>query len=143
MDNQLLDFTRSRWNRMLLNGFWCLLGLMIVFESLFLAYITPLPTGDFFNRYMLLPTFLHLVLLSITELAIRFVPDRLRDYLLLVVCAILTFIIVVINIEVSYLIPCLFLPVLVSIFYFSLKKLIAASIFCLLSSFYPVFSEQQ
>ncbi|CDN45817.1 MULTISPECIES: diguanylate cyclase [Paenibacillus] len=135
MDDQLLDFTRARWNRMLMNGFWCLLGLMILFEFLYLAFITPLASGIFFKKYILLPTVLHLSVLVGAEFAIRYLSERLRDYSLLVASALMTFIIVEINIEVNYIVIALFLPVLVSIFYFSSKKLVFADVLCLLSLF--------
>ncbi|QJC53213.1 diguanylate cyclase [Paenibacillus albicereus] len=131
MDDQLLDFTRARWNRMLMNGFWCLLVLMVILEGLFLIFITPLAPDVFLRRYMLLPTSLHLSVLVLTELCLRFLEERLRDYSLLAASSLLTFIIVDINIEIGYIIPALFLPVLVSIFYFSSRKLIAAAILSL------------
>jgi diguanylate cyclase (GGDEF)-like protein len=135
LDDQLLDFTRARWNRMLMNGFWCLLGLMMLFEFLYLAYITPLAPGVFFKKYILLPTALHLIVLIGAELAIRYLSEKIRDYALLIASALMTFIIAEINIEVNYIIMALFLPVLVSTFYFSAKKLLFAFLLCLIALF--------
>lgn len=133
LDDQLLDFTRARWNRMLLNGFWCLLVLMVILECLYLIFITPLASEDFIRYYMLVPTSLHLSVLVLTELCLRFLEERLRDYTLLAAASVITFIIVDINVEIGYIIPALFTPVFVSIFYFSARKLIAASIMSLIT----------
>ncbi|SDT22504.1 two-component system, cell cycle response regulator [Paenibacillaceae bacterium GAS479] len=133
LDDQLLDFTRARWNRMLMKGFWSLLVLMVMLECLYLIFITPLAPEEFFRHYMLIPAALHLSVLVLSELCLRFLEERMRDYALLAASSVITFIIVDINVEIGYIIPALFLPVLVSIFYFSARKLIAASLMSLVT----------
>ncbi|WP_274652423.1 sensor domain-containing diguanylate cyclase [Paenibacillus humicola] len=125
MDYETLDFKRSRWNRTLLNGFWSILLLSIFLECLYLT-ITELPTGAFILHFMVLPFLLQLGTLLAAETALRLLSDKFQDYVIILTSTLLAFIIVDIHDSITYLLIALFLPVMVSIFYFHPKKLLIA-----------------
>lgn len=125
MDYESIDYNRYRWNRMLLNVFWIILIITIILESMYLT-ITEIPAFEFFTSFMLKPSVLQLALLLVTETALRVLKGKFQDYILILTSALLAVIIVVIHNSINYLLLALFLPVMVSIFYFHPKKLIFA-----------------
>ena len=127
MDNESINYNRYRWNRMLLNGFWFILVLTIVLECLFLT-ISEEPPGQFIRQYMIKPSALQLVTILFAESMLRFLKGKYQDYILIFISTVLSFIIVYIHNSLNYLLLALFLPVMVSIFYFQLKKLAFALI---------------
>ncbi|MFC5652388.1 GGDEF domain-containing protein [Paenibacillus solisilvae] len=126
MDYESIDYNRYRWNRMLLNVFWIILILTILLEFLYLITITEIPAFEFFTNFMLKPSALQLVVLLLTETALRVLKGKYQDYILILTSALLAVIIVEIHNSINYLLLALFLPVMVSIFYFHPKKLIFA-----------------
>ncbi|MBB3071194.1 diguanylate cyclase (GGDEF)-like protein [Paenibacillus baekrokdamisoli] len=125
MDYESIEYNRYRWNRMLLNGFWCILIITILLEGMYLT-ITKEPFLAFITNYMLEPTILQLSLLLIAETAFRVLKGKYQDYIIILTSALLAFIIVYIHNSINYLLLALFLPVMVSVFYFHPKKLIFA-----------------
>ncbi|AJY75823.1 sensor domain-containing diguanylate cyclase [Paenibacillus beijingensis] len=136
MENSL-DYNRNRWNRMLLNGFWLLLLLTILLESLYLP-VTYLPSSQFVMHYIALPTLFQLIVLLLAETGLRLLSDRFKDYMLIAASALLSTVIVNVHIEINYLLLALFCPVIVSIFYFHTKKLLFA-LGCTLASLYGLY----
>ena len=125
MDYESIDYNRYRWNRMLLNVFWIILIITIILESMYLT-ITEMPAFEFFTNYMLKPSVLQLALLLLTETAFRVLNGKFQDYILILTSALLAVIIVDIHNSINYLLLALFMPVMVSIFYFHPKKLFFA-----------------
>ncbi|WP_219835938.1 diguanylate cyclase [Paenibacillus sp. R14(2021)] len=134
MDNESINYNRYRWNRMLLNGFWSILVITVVLECLYLT-ITEVPTGQFIRAYMLKPSAFQFTTLLIAETGLRVLRGKYQDYILILTSAVLAFIIVFIHNSINYLLLALFLPVMVSIFYFQNKKLLFALVNTLSSLF--------
>ena len=125
MDYESIDYNRYRWNRMLLNVFWIILIITIILESMY-WYNYQMPAFEFFTNYMLKPSVLQLALLLLAETAFRVLKGKFQDYILILTSALLAVIIVDIHNSINYLLLALFMPVMVSIFYFHPKKLFFA-----------------
>ncbi|WP_164545526.1 GGDEF domain-containing protein [Paenibacillus albus] len=125
MDYESITYNRYRWNRMLLNGFWSILVLTIVLESLY-STVSELPRTQFIIEYMVRPSALLLGLLLMAELGLRLYNGRYQDYIVILTSTLIAFTIVYIHNTINYLILALFLPIMVSIFYFQIKKLLFA-----------------
>ncbi|UVI31785.1 GGDEF domain-containing protein [Paenibacillus spongiae] len=132
MDFESLDYKRSRWNRMLLNGFWFILVLTIVLEFLYLT-VSDISNTSFLIDYILRPSIIQLAVLCLSELGLKLLKGKYQDYILIFTSAILASVIVLIHNSINYLLLALFLPVMVSIFYFHIRKLLFAFANTLLS----------
>ncbi|REE56355.1 diguanylate cyclase (GGDEF)-like protein [Paenibacillus taihuensis] len=125
MDYESINYNRYRWNRMLLTGFWSILVITIILECLY-STVTDLPLTQFFIEYMVRPSALLLGLLLLAELGLRLYNGRYQDYIVILTSTLIAFTIVYIHDSINYLILALFLPIMVSIFYFQTKKLLFA-----------------
>jgi len=121
-----LEFNQKRWNRLLLNCYWAIFVLSVLLELLFLQ-ITELPRDEYIQLYLLRPSILLAIVGLLAEGGIRWLPKH-HDYVLISSVALLSMIITKINFSLEYLLFDLFLPIMVSIFYFQLKKLLYAVI---------------
>lgn len=119
-----LEFNQKRWNRLLLNCYWVIFALSVIFELLFLQ-ITDLPKDEFIRMYLVRPTIMLAIVGLLAESGIRWLPKH-HDYVIISAVAIFTITITKINFSLEYLLFDLFLPIMVSIFYFQLKKLLYA-----------------
>lgn len=119
-----LEFNQKRWNRHLLHGYWIMFALSIVIELLFLN-ITSMPKDQFAQLHIARPTILFALIGLLAEGGIRWLP-RHHDYVLISACAIFSIAITRIHASLDYLLFFLFFPVMVSIFYFQIKKLLYA-----------------
>ncbi|MBW7474612.1 GGDEF domain-containing protein [Paenibacillus oenotherae] len=138
MDYETLDYNRHRWNRMLLNAFWFILLISILLESLYLT-ISAVPTDEFIIRYIIRPTLLQLGILLLTETGLRFLKPRYQDYVIIFASSLLASIIAYVHITINFLLIALFLPVVVSIFYFHTRKLVFALSNTLLTVYFLYF----
>ena len=92
---------------------------------MYLTITEMLPLGIFYQLYV--KAFCPAVaLLLLTETAFRVLKGKFQDYILILTSALLAVIIVDIHNSINYLLLALFMPVMVSIFYFHPKKLIFA-----------------
>ncbi|MBW7455425.1 GGDEF domain-containing protein [Paenibacillus sepulcri] len=132
MDYESLDYNRYRWNRMLLSGFWFILLFSIFLECLYLT-ITEIPSREFILKYMVKPTVFQLSTLLLAETGLRALKGKYQDYILIITSSLLAYIIVYIHNSINYLLLGLFLPVMVSIFYFHPKKMIFAYVITMAS----------
>ncbi|GGD74746.1 GGDEF domain-containing protein [Paenibacillus nasutitermitis] len=137
MDYESLDYNRYRWNRMLLSGFWLILLFSIFLECLYLT-ITEIPSKEFILIYMVKPTIFQLFTLVLAETLIRALKGKYQDYIMIVTSSLLAFILAYIHNSIDYLLLGLFLPTMVSIFYFHPKKMIFAY-FITLASVYLMY----
>ncbi|QYR20474.1 GGDEF domain-containing protein [Paenibacillus sp. sptzw28] len=125
MDYESLDYNRYRWNRMLLTGFWAILIISLFLEGLYLT-ITEMPAGSFIPKFIVKPTILQLTALLFAETALKVLKGKYQDYILILTSALLAYILVYIHDSVNFLLLALFMPVIVSIFYFQPRKLVFA-----------------
>ncbi|MBO9598991.1 MAG: diguanylate cyclase, partial [Cohnella sp.] len=119
-----LEFNQKRWNRLLLNCYWAIFVLSILIEFLFLQ-ITDLPKNEYIQMYVLRPSILLAIVGLLAEGGIRWLPKH-HDYVIISSVALFTIIITKIHSSLEYILFFLFLPIMVSIFYFQLKKLLYA-----------------
>lgn len=119
-----LEFNQKRWNRLLLNCYWVIFVMSVLFELLFLQ-ITELPKDEFIRMYLLRPTILLAIVGLLAEGGIRWLPKH-HDYVLITAVTLFSIVITKINFSLEYLLFILFMPIMVSIFYFQLKKLLYA-----------------
>ncbi|MFD0675211.1 GGDEF domain-containing protein [Cohnella sp. GCM10027633] len=119
-----LEFNQKRWNRLLLHGYWMIFCLSVVIELLFLI-ITKMPKDDFAQLHIVRPTILFALVGLLAEGGVRWLPKH-HDYVLISACAIFTIAITRIHASLDYLLFFLFFPVMISIFYFQIKKLLYA-----------------
>lgn len=119
-----LDFNQKRWNRLLLHGYWVIFVISIIIELLFLQ-ITEVPKDEFALHYIAKPTIILLLIGLLAEIGVRWLPKH-HDYVLITVSAIFTIAILRIHNSLDYMLFILTLPILISIFYFQIKKLLYA-----------------
>lgn len=125
MDLESINYNRHRWNRSLVNIFWILLLLSVAMECLYLT-ITEESAADFIKYYIVRPTLLQLAVLLLTEAALRTTDKQYMDYIIISSSTLFASILVFVHVTIDYLIIGLFFPVLVSVYYFSGRKLLYA-----------------
>lgn len=119
-----LEFNQKRWNRYLLHSYWVIFVLSIIIELLFLL-ITEMPKDEFVQRHIAKPTILFALIGILAEIGILRLPKH-HDYVLISASAIFAIAIMRIHYSLDYLLFFLFFPVMISIFYFQIKKLLYA-----------------
>jgi len=117
------DFNQKRWNRTLLRGYWVVFALTLGLEFLFMYFVTELPKAEFFIHYLLLPSLLMAAVVISAEICVRFMESKYHDYMLITASVLLTLIVAAIHTSLEYLMFFLFFPIMISIFYFQIKKL--------------------
>jgi diguanylate cyclase (GGDEF)-like protein len=131
---QLVDL--PRWNRKLLNGYWMIIGLSIILTSLYdlIAFIT--------NDYTIIPILtlntLWMCLGLLTVEAAHYWMKKYNDYVIIVGGAVIAGGMIHSFPHVSSLLMILYLPILVSIFYFQSRRVIF-SYFLSLACFYTLY----
>jgi diguanylate cyclase len=133
MEYETMDYNRNRWNRTLLNGFWLLLAVSILLECLYIT-ITEEPLTHFIISYVIKPTLMQILVLIAAEMGLRKL-NKYHDYLIIFTSTLLSSILVFVHESIDYLLLALFLPVMISIFYFHSRKLLFAYCNMLLSVF--------
>jgi diguanylate cyclase (GGDEF)-like protein len=121
-----LTFNQTRWNRILLQSYWCALIVSILLECMFLL-ITEVPTADFINSFIIRPTVILILIIVLAECAVRWLPNH-HDYVLILTSTLLVITIIAIHSSLEYLLFILFFPIMISIFYFQYKKLLYAQL---------------
>jgi diguanylate cyclase (GGDEF)-like protein len=124
------------WNRKLLNGYWIIIGLSVLLS---IAYNL---IGNYTNQYEAIPVITMNTLwmcLGITclELA-NFWMRRWNDYLIIMGGFIISFSMIYSFPEDSVLLTTLYLPILISVFYFQLRKVLFAAVLSL-GCFYTLY----
>lgn len=125
MDYETFDYNRHRWNRMLLNAFWFILLISILLESLYLT-ISEVPTEVFIITYIVYPTLLQFGIILLSEAGLRLLKPRYHDYIIIFTSTLLAFVLSYIHDSINFLMLGLFLPVIVSVYYFHTRKLLFA-----------------
>ncbi|WP_221469014.1 GGDEF domain-containing protein [Cohnella nanjingensis] len=125
-----MELNQRRWNRLLLNGFWSVLLLSALVECLYLASTT-VRTFSFVWLFVIRPSALLALIIGAAEAGVRRLP-RFHDYLLISASTLIAVTITGVHANLPYLPFSLLFPILVSTFYFQLKKLLFALI-CSLS----------
>lgn len=124
MDNfRPFEYNQFVWNRRLLHGFWFIALLSVIVECIYMG--NAVNVMDFVCMYIVRPTVLLIIVILLAEAAIRFIPKQ-HDYILISSSALIANIITIINADQTYILFSLFVPVLVSFFYFQLNKLLFA-----------------
>jgi len=117
------DFNQKRWNRTLIRGYWVVFGLTLGLELLYMFFVTELSRSEFLFNYLLLPSLLMAVVVVSAEACVKFMTSKYHDYMLITASALLTVIVTAIHTSLEYLLFFLFFPIMISIFYFQIKKL--------------------
>lgn len=125
MDYETLDYNRSRWNRMLLNAFWFILLISILLEGLYLT-ISEVPSDVFIIDYIVIPTLIQLGIILLSEAGLRLLKPKYQDYVIILTSSLLAFVLAYIHDSINFLLLALFLPVIVSVYYFHTRKLVFA-----------------
>lgn len=120
-----LEFNQKRWNRLLLHSYWVILALSVVIELLFLSANDDIPKDRFLQLYVLRPTLLLGLVGLLAEAGVRWLPKH-HDYILISASAVFAIVITKIHASLEYLLFILFFPIMISIFYFQVKKLLYA-----------------
>lgn len=118
------EFNQQRWNRLLLQSFWAIFILSIIFECMFLT-ITEMQTKEFITFYILKPTIIMAFIVLLAESGVRWLPKH-HEYILISASTLIVITIVSIHSSLEYLLFFLFFPIIISIFYFQYKKLLYA-----------------
>jgi len=134
MDYESMDFNRLRWNRMMLSGLWLLVFITISLESLYVA-TNDLITDTFVSSIIFKPAIVQLLLLLVTEAGLKWFQRRYQDHILIVASSVIAAAIVYMHDSFEYLLLALFLPVMMSIFYFQSKKMLFALISAMTSMY--------
>jgi len=134
MDYESMDFNRSRWNRMMLNGLWLLVFVTISLECLHIA-TNQLNTYSFVSSIIFKPAIVQLLLLLVAEAGLKWFQGKYQDHILIVVSSVIAAAIVYLHESFEYLLLALFLPVMMSIFYFHSKKMLFALISAMTSMY--------
>lgn len=116
-------FNQKRWNRTLIRGYWVVFGLTLGLELLYMFFVTELSKSEFLFRYLLLPSLLMAAVVASAEACVKFMASKYHDYTLITASALLTVIVTAIHSSLEYLLFFLFFPIMISIFYFQIKKL--------------------
>ncbi len=117
------DFNQKRWNRTLIRGYWVVFGLTLGLELLYMFFVTELSKSEFLLNYLLLPSLLMAAVVVSAEACVKFMTSKYHDYMLITASALLTVIVTAIHTSLEYLLFFLFFPIMISIFYFQIKKL--------------------
>jgi len=134
MDYESMDFNRSRWNRMMLNGLWLLVFITISLECMHIA-TDHLIAYTFVSSTIFIPAIIQLLLLLAAEAGLKWFQGKYQDHILIVVSAVIAAAIVYMYESFEYLLLALFLPVMMSIFYFQSKKMLFALISAMTSMY--------
>ncbi|CAM3837141.1 GGDEF domain-containing protein [Cohnella lubricantis] len=117
------EYNQLKWNRRLLHLFWFMVLLSLIVEC---TYLGDAPSvGEFVWMYIVRPTVLLVAVILMAEAGIRYLPKQ-HDYILISSSALIAIIITIINLEQTFVLFSLFVPVLVSFFYYQLQKLLFA-----------------
>jgi len=119
-----LTFSHSRWNRLLLLCYWFVLLVSIAVELIYLCMRSSFSPA-FVYLYIVRPTALLAVVIGLAEFGIRRSAKH-HDYILISTATLIAVIISIIHSGETYVLLSLFLPVMVSIFYFQVTALIYA-----------------
>jgi len=121
------DFNQKRWNRTLLRGCWAVFILTLGLELLYMYFVTELPKSEFFVNFLLTPSILMAAIVLSAEACVKFMASKYHDYSLITASALLTVVVIAIHSSLEYLLFFLFFPIMISIFYFQIKKLAFAA----------------
>lgn len=131
MDNfRPFEYNQLVWNRRLLHAFWFTVLLSVIVECVYLGDASS--ASDFAWMYIVRPTVLLVTVILMAEAGIRYLPKQ-HDYIMISSSALIAIIITIINIDQMFVLFSLFVPVLVSFFYYQLHKLLFAVATCFLS----------
>ncbi|MBB6731146.1 sensor domain-containing diguanylate cyclase [Cohnella zeiphila] len=119
-----MTFSHSRWNRLLLLFYWCVLLISVLVEVCYIG-LTKTVTSTFICMSIVRPTALLAVVIALAEVGIRR-SSKHHDYILISTSTLISVILSVIHCGETYVLLSLFLPVMVSIFYFQVTALIYA-----------------
>ena len=126
MNNDFLHAVNLyKWNRNMLNAYWFMAGVSILAEIAFLIINYAGSNEHYIAEYILRPTFIVLFILIITEV-INHLVERFNEYIIIVsgACMVTTFLFI--HTGVAGLYNVLLLPILISAFYFQVRKVLFA-----------------
>ncbi|MGZ4134208.1 MAG: GGDEF domain-containing protein, partial [Tumebacillaceae bacterium] len=139
-DELQLEVHAARWNRRILNVYWAVVLISVAVESLDLMF-TERSAKEFFLSYILLPTILLLAVVLLNEFALRY-SKRLTDYYMILSATSIATVLIAVHSTMNVIWSTLFLSLLVSIVYFSRRKILFAfgvslMAYLLLSTLHP------
>lgn len=113
----------EKWNRKILNVFWLIIIIATITEII-VFFLVPVKRGcgsfSYFMSYVLKPTLFNIVLLSITELAYKFIKDKFKEfskYLIIIAATLLACNLVYIHYSVSVIYVVFIFPIMLSVYY--------------------------
>lgn len=113
------------WNRKMINAYWVLFAAAVIGESAFLAWGAP-DRAVYWQVYMLPSSAAIVLILTATEL-INKLARKYNEYIIIVSGAFITFSLLYIHTDISALYSVMFLPILISVFYFQARKVLFAA----------------
>lgn len=127
---------KRSWNRKLLNVYWGIIAANIPMEFIHLFNQSSMNV-QFIKSRILVPTLIIISIMLVLEW-IKFMEAPLLDYAIISGGCLLSFCFIYVNYDVKVVLITLFLPVLISIFYFERPK-IFFSIFITLTAFFILY----
>ena len=113
------------WNRKMINAYWVLFVAAVIGESAFLIWGAP-DRMVYWQTYMLPSSITIVLILGTTEL-INKLARKFNEYIIIVSGVLITFSLLYIHTDVSALYSVMFLPILISVFYFQTRKVLFAA----------------
>ncbi len=125
MDFEFLSINNLKsWNRGLLNAFWACIALSILAET---GYAFLIKHHHAFHTAMFVPMLTLIAIMLLVELVIYFLP-LMHDYLIILTATVLASVLIHDFSEIEIIMGALFLPLIISVFYFQKKKILFAFI---------------
>jgi diguanylate cyclase (GGDEF)-like protein len=139
------EVNAARWNRRILNVYWVVVLVSVAVESLNLLF-TLRSAIDFILSYILLPTGLLVAIVGLGEIVYRY-TKRYVDYFMILCATLIAAVLIAVHCSMYEIWATLFLPMLVSVVYFSRPKLyfslaLSLAAYLLLNTLHPYIREQ-
>ncbi|MCD1260958.1 GGDEF domain-containing protein [Paenibacillus athensensis] len=132
MDFEAFSQDKFNWNRRLLNLYWSMVIIQVPIELLF--FFTSHASVSFIWNYLLLPTLVMVAVMLVLELVCKLFKP-FTDHFIIVGGHLIIFAFLYFNYGVKAVSILIFLPVLISIFYFQPSRILLSVFFGLLSLF--------
>ncbi|HEU4964070.1 MAG TPA: hypothetical protein VFV52_09515, partial [Bacilli bacterium] len=112
-----VEVNTARWNRKILNVYWIVVCVSVLMEGLSL-FLSQREHMEFLLNYILLPTAILCAVVGLTEY-VRKRKARFLDYCILFAGSVIAAVLMFVHNQIEVIFAALFLPLLVSVVYFS------------------------
>lgn len=123
---QVLQYNLRRWHRNVLNSFWLVLFITMVTEFIIFRFDLDVQHSTLFHA-VVLPGVLLLVIILLSEAAMRYFQGTRQSYALIFTGEAIATVLSLTNLQFPYVTITFVLPVWVSLFYFSSRRVYWAS----------------